>query len=309
MLRLLPLILLLGCAAKAVPPESVPEPATFQLDRSALPELTLRVLVVAETAGSERVIVQGGGGDRWTLPVYVYVIEHPTEGVVLIDAGFPKRTGQDAASYPGKRMANTLSLSMEPGSSAVERLGDAGLDPGDVKHIILTHMHPDHVGGIEDFPAAQVWVGPGEWEDAQEPGLLGKPDVSPFIDHATVHHLDFGGSAPIGPFDGSKDLFGDGSLVVAPSPGHTAGSISVFANLRSATYLFTGDCAWVERHWADPAPKSGLVRGLLEHDWRLNWSYQWRIHAFAEAHDDVVVVAGHEPSTRDKLAKWPEPIR
>jgi glyoxylase-like metal-dependent hydrolase (beta-lactamase superfamily II) len=307
-LPLLPLALLLGCAPKAVPPASPPTVAAWSVDRDALPGGTLRAMEVAVTHANERVVVQGGGGTRMDLPVWVYAFEHPTQGLVLIDAGFPRRTAADVADYPGRRMANLLSLEMAPGAAAVDQLPAAGLDPGAVAHIVLTHMHADHVGGIEDFPAATVHVGAGEWEGALKGGPLGKPDTSPYLGREGVEHHSFEGSGPYGPFERHVDLFGDGSLILLEARGHTAGHMAVLLNLKGGSYLFTGDCAWIDRHWQEPVPKSALVRGLLEQDWGLNWANQQRVHVFAAAHPDVVVIGGHEVATREKLPAWPAAV-
>jgi glyoxylase-like metal-dependent hydrolase (beta-lactamase superfamily II) len=301
-------LLLSGCAGKAVVPESLPDLPSWSVDRSTLPGGTLRVLPVAVTHGPENTVVQGGGNALLELPVYVYVFEHPTHGPVLIDAGFPRRTSVDVADYPGKQMANLLGVEMEPGSAVVDRLGEIGRSTDDVEHIVITHMHADHIGGVEDFPGATLHVGEGEWESAYEAGFLGKPDVSPFDGRTSVDHLSFGDTAPYGPFEGHRDLFGDGSVVVMPAGGHTPGHVAVLVNLAGGSYLIAGDCAWVDRHWVGPEPKGALVRGSLEYDWRQNWGNQWRIHAFAKANPNVVVLAGHEPATGDRVPLWPTAI-
>lgn len=307
--RLLLLALLVGCAPRALPPSSIPIAASWQVDHEAMPALTLRALLVAETGATEAQVLQGGGSAKWVLPVFSYVIEHPTEGLVLLDAGFPRRTAEDVGSYPGRQIANLLGLRMEPGHAVADRLPEIGHDAAAVSHVVVTHMHPDHVGGLEDFPQARLWVGAGEWKSAFGTGGLGRIDSSPYADHADVQHVDFAGTPLLGPFDGSVDLFGDGTIVLVPLPGHTPGHLGAFVNLAGGSFLFTGDCAWVERHWSGPEPKSSLVRGLLEHDWRANWTSQWRIHAFAKDHPELMVVAGHEPSMVERLKPWPEPYR
>jgi len=305
----LPILVLLatlaGCAShKAPTPPDVSAPALV-VGRDALPGGTLRVLPVARTRSPAHLVVQGGTGGVQTLPVYVYVFEHPTEGVVLIDAGFPKRTGVNPKDYPGGQLANTLGLTMQVGESAVERLPEAGIDPASVTHVILTHMHPDHVGGVEDFPAARLVVTPSEWAGRTHGGALGKPDLSPFEEHADVAEVSLD-QGPFGPFQGHRDLFGDGSLILLDTPGHTPGHLSVLLHLRGVSFLFTGDAAWTDAHWTpEPRMKSGLVRGLLEHDWKANWDTQWRIRAFADANPDVIVVAGHEEANLTRLTAWP----
>ncbi len=298
-------VLLVGCASRKAPPAPVIVAPVMSVDRASLPGGTLRILPVAMTKAPGHLVVQGADSAVMQLPVFVYVFEHPTQGVVLIDAGFPRRTGVDPADYPGRSMAKTLGLTMEPGGAAVDRLAEAGIDPAAVTHVVLTHMHPDHVGGIEDFPAAKLVVTSEEWAARTDGGALGKPDSSPFDAHAQVQQvaLDDG---PFGPFAAHLDLFGDGSLLILAAPGHTAGHVSVLLNLTGTTFLFTGDAAWTDAHWTPtPQLKSPLVRGLLEHDWKANWDSQWRIRAFADANPDVVVVAGHEVGNLTRLQAWP----
>ncbi len=304
LLLLLPLI---ACLPKTVPP--TPDLPTFSwsVDRDALPGGTLRVLHVATTRAREKLVVQGGGDEFLDLPVYVYVFEHPTEGVVLIDAGFPRRTAVDPHDYPGRTSTQALRLTMEPGGAAADRLPEIGVSADEVRHVVMTHMHSDHIGGIEDFPRAALWVSRPEWEAADEAGPLGKPDTSPFEKHDVVKLVEFPTSDLYGPFAGHLDLFGDGSMILLPTPGHTAGHLSVLVNLPSGSFLFTGDCAWTDVHWTGPAVKSGLVRKLIEHDWERNWESQWRVKAFAEAYPEVMVVAGHEVANLTRLKSWPDP--
>jgi len=304
---LIPLLLLLpltACLPKVPPAPPVIAGIVWEVERDSVPPGTLRVMHVATTGARERIVVQGGGGDRLDLPVYVYVYEHPIHGTVLIDTGFGRRTAADTADYPGTRATNLLSLVM--GTPAADQLKDIGKDVGDVKNVVVTHMHADHIGGIEDFPNAALWVARSEWESADERTALGKPDTSPFANHAAVKLVEFTGTQPYGPFPGHVDLFDDGSVILIPAAGHTPGHVAVMVNLPSGSFLFTGDCAWIDRHWTGPELKSSLVRSLLEDDWERNWSNQWRIHEWAAAYPELTVVAGHEPANLTKLKAWPE---
>jgi len=309
LLLLLPLLLACGAGNPTPPPLSSGElarAAAWSIDREALPGGTLRALHVADTEGVERQIVDGGGSQRLRMPVFAYLFEHPTRGPVLIDVGFGRRTAADPLDYPGRTATNLLHLRMQPGAAVVDRLVDVGLDADDVGNVVLTHMHSDHVGGLEDFPRALLWVARAEWEASSQPTLLGKPDVRPYADHARVHTVDWIGTAPYGPFDGHIDVFGDGSLVLVPTPGHTPGHMAVLLNLVGGSFLFTGDSAWIDRHWQEVAPKGRLVRGLLEYDWELNQQALLRIRTWAEAIEDLVVISGHEADNLERLKPWPE---
>jgi glyoxylase-like metal-dependent hydrolase (beta-lactamase superfamily II) len=299
-------LILAGCAGRALPPSALPVAERYAVDRAALPGGTLRALEVATTHARQSIVVEGGGSTRLDLPVWVYVFEHPSEGVVLIDAGFGRRTAASTADFPGRRMTQLLGLTMEPGGALADRIGEAGLAMSDVRHIVITHKHVDHVGGIEDFPGTTVWMGDLDWVSLEQASALGKPDLRPFAAVGERAAIAWGAEdRPLGPFVASRDLFGDGSLIVLNVPGHTPGHMAVLLNLRGGSYLFTGDCAWTDPHWQGPNPKAGLVRALLEDDWRLNWLNQWRIHEFAKANPEIRVVAGHEVANRELLPKWP----
>jgi len=297
-----------GCASRKPPPGPELSPTAWSVDRDALPGGSLRMLHVADTGAPGNLVVQGAPSRHQTLPVYVYVFEHPTQGVVLIDLGFGKRTATDPADYPGKRMTNLLGLEMEEGKAAVDRLPEAGIAPEDVAHVLVTHMHPDHVGGLEDFPGATLHIAADEWGSRLDKSALGTPDPTPFEGHTNVTEFTWT-EAPLGPFARHVDLFGDGSLIALSTPGHTAGHTSYLVNLVGASYLIVGDTAWTDPHWQAPAMKSPLVRGLLEHDWEANWDSQWRVHRFAWDNIGLVVLSGHDAKNLERMPDWPFPVK
>ena len=310
---LLPLLLLplLACGAgNPTPPPltsgELARTSAWSVDREALPGGTLRVLHVADTAGREHQIIDGGGRDLLEMPVYAYLFEHPTEGPILIDAGFGRRTARDPLDYPGRAATDLLHLRMAEGAAVVDRLPEVGWTADDVQHVVLTHMHSDHVGGLEDLPRAALWVSRAEWEAAVDPGFLGKPDTRPFADHTRVHTVDFITTPPYGPFEGHVDMFGDGSIILLPTPGHSVGHLSVLLNLAGGSFLFVGDSAWIDRHWQEVRPKGRLVRALLEVDWKANQEALLRIQTWAEAFPELTIVSGHEVGNLERLKPWPE---
>lgn len=304
------LALLGGCAHTPIPSPPDLSSFTWAVQRDQLPPLSARVLVVAWTAGRERIVVEGGDSELVEMPVYAFVLEHPTEGLVLIDPGFGRRTATDPGDYPGKQASRLLRLRMEPGAAVADRLAEIGHSPADVRHMVVTHLHSDHVGGVEDFPDAALWVHRDEWEAAGERSPLGtKPDLRPFENLPYIKTFDFTGTDPYGPFEGHIDLFGDRSVILLPTPGHTVGHISVLLNLGEQSLLIVGDAAWIDRHWKEGLPKGQLVRSLLEEDWKKNMGNLWRIRQWAEQHPDLLILAGHEASALEWLKPWPEAYR
>jgi len=179
------------------------------------------------------------GGDRRTrIPIVVtaLLVDHP-RGRVLIDAGLP------AASRPGPlRLLERLvpAYRTVPGC-----MRDAGIATDEVSDLVLTHMHFDHVGAVPAFRQARVLVGPGEVATTRRrfAGLLGYAGAASARSHglaeAALHAWDEGGAD----FPKAHDLFGDGAIILLPTPGHTLGSISVLIRTNPPT-LHIGDAAY-----------------------------------------------------------------
>lgn len=227
--------------------------------------------------------------DEWadeTLPVNVFLIEHP-EGLCLVDAGQTAEAAEPGYFprwYPFFRLAR---FELDPEDEAAAQIVDAGFDLDRLRWVVLTHLHTDHVGGLEPFEDAEVVVARTEWERAQ--GLTGRlrgylPQRWPAgIEPRAV---DFGGP-PVGPFPGSYDVASDGRLLFVPLPGHTRGHAGLLVRDDSgASFLCAGDAAERASEMAGEAPS--VARWCRRED-----------VAVLTAHDDGAgeKIAGAEPSS------------
>jgi glyoxylase-like metal-dependent hydrolase (beta-lactamase superfamily II) len=212
--------------------------------------------------------------DEWrteSLPVHVALVEHP-QGLCLFD------TGQTAAAtepgyfprwQPFFRLARfELSRDDEAASQLVRR----GFAADDVRWVVLSHLHTDHVGGLGAFRHASVHVSTAEWERAR--GVVGRvrgylPDRWPPSVRPTL--VDYG-AGPLGPFPDSFDLVGDGSLVLVPLPGHTPGHMGMVVTTGDERWLLAGDAALSRDAFTGDAPEIAAwtveegVTVLLTHD-------------------------------------------
>lgn len=214
----------------------------------------LRTGVVREREGVRG--VRRYGWARWrdeALPVNAFVVEHPT-GVCLFDTGQTARAtsrGYFPRWQPFFRLAR---FELEEDDEVGPQLDAVGLAPKDVRWVVLSHLHTDHMGGLMPFRAADVLVSRTEWERAN--GVAGRirgylPQHWPRGLRPRLLELDQGG---FGPFAASYDLSGDGALVVVATPGHTPGHVSLLARRAEGDVLLGGDLAHTSRELVSGSP-------------------------------------------------------
>jgi N-acyl homoserine lactone hydrolase len=203
--------------------------------------------------------------------VNAFLIEHP-EGLCLVDAG-----QSIAAAAPGylprwHPFIRIARFELEPQDVASTQVRRLGLRPEDVRWVVLTHLHTDHVGGVGDFPGSEIVVSRVEWNRAQ--GVRGKvigyvPKQWPAGVVPSLVDLD---GPSLGPFAATRDLVDDGSLCLVPLPGHTPGQIGVLVREGERAALVGGDVAHDRRELAEKEPaladycRREGVELLLAHD-------------------------------------------
>jgi N-acyl homoserine lactone hydrolase len=186
---------------------------------------------------------------QWTqpLPIYAWVIEHP-EGLVVIDTGETARALQQPyfpAWNPYYRLA--VQLAVTPEQEIGPQLRQLGLSPGDVRWVVLTHLHTDHTGGMGYFPNAEIILSRREYDAAA--GLAGQlggalPQHWPaWFAPKLIQFAD----QPFGPFPQSYQLSTSGDLIIVPTPGHSPGHLSLVARETEQTIFFAGDTSYTEK--------------------------------------------------------------
>jgi N-acyl homoserine lactone hydrolase len=242
---------------------------------------------------------------RWTapLPINVYVIERG-DGLVLFDTGQDRASVTDPGYFPGginglvyDRLAR---FEIGPAETLTNRLAAIGYDIADVHTAVLSHLHQDHIGGLRELAHAEIVVSGEEWRSFKKPLPEPRGFLPSHIDLPGLRwrHVDPGpiDDPGLAPFTTGHDLFGDGGLVLLPTPGHTPGSLSLL--VRGAGHpplLMVGDVTY-----DDHRLREGLVPGVGER--RQLDDTTKAINTLREQNPGLVILPAHDPGAAARLA-------
>jgi glyoxylase-like metal-dependent hydrolase (beta-lactamase superfamily II) len=122
-----------------------------------------------------------------------------------------------------------------PKVSVVDQLAKLNVRPDQIKYVGISHYHADHTGQIASFPHALLLIGKYEWD------AITAPKPAPGVNSAPFESWKKGESK-VEPLYNDKDVWGDGSVIVLATPGHTPGHRSLLVKLpQSGAYILAGD--------------------------------------------------------------------
>jgi N-acyl homoserine lactone hydrolase len=165
-----------------------------------------------------------------------------------------------------------------------------------VKWALITHSHWDHTGALGDLKSAEVKMSRAEYTFQQTfEGDWDHGAIVPTLERARARFssFDFDGPPLLG-FEASHDLFGDGSVVAVPLPGHTPGHTGyLLRDDHAQWWLMIGDASWLLRGVEEPAKKNVIGRGLDEDGEKTGVTLA-RLHALLKAHPEIHQVPAHD---------------
>jgi glyoxylase-like metal-dependent hydrolase (beta-lactamase superfamily II) len=158
-----------------------------------------------------------------------YLIKH-ARGWFLWDTGIPDAV---AAMPNGLLPADPKAITWHRPKTLAAQLDQLGVKPSDIKAMAVSHTHPDHIGNVEMFPTAMLYVQKAEYE---WPGANNAPRFKP--EH------------PVTKLEGDRDVFGDGSVTILSTPGHTPGHQSLLVKLpKTGAVVLSGDAVHFRSNW------------------------------------------------------------
>jgi glyoxylase-like metal-dependent hydrolase (beta-lactamase superfamily II) len=154
-----------------------------------------------------------------------YLIHHGAQWL-LWDTGYPDAIAERPVATPVGTASRARTLAAQ--------LGELGLKPADIAFVAVSHTHGDHIGNVDLFPTSMLLIQKAEVDWAFAPGKK-----APFKKDRPMRELA-----------GDLDVFGDGSVTLLSTPGHTPGHQSLLVHLaRTGWIVLTGDAAHFKDNW------------------------------------------------------------
>lgn len=197
--------------------------------------ITIHAMTCGWLTMSLKAMLAGEEG-KLKVPVPSYLIRHP-KGNVLFDTGLNKQIQSDPEARLGK-IARYYAIDYVAGQDVAAQLAAMDLAPKDIDFLVNSHLHFDHAGGNDALDCCPMVVQRREWEAANDPDMIAKVGYMP-------QDYDMGHDRILA--DGEHDLFGDGSVVCIPTPGHTPGHQSLKVQQPGGDVVLTGDACYLRR--------------------------------------------------------------
>lgn len=233
--------------------------------------VNLHYLRVGQCQHLECVAARGGRMKLIEFPSFCGLIRHPDAGWVLFDTGYADHFFQATEKFPEKLYRLALPIKLQDEEKLLAQLQCLGINPDDIRWIIVSHYHGDHIAGLRDFPKAKFVASKKDTEDLQSmmkkswrATLQGKlPQLLPEYYFQRLTFVEDLPQYPLPdwmlPFTQAFDLLGDGSLLLVPLPGHSHGQTGLLMpDVNGQAVFLTADACW-----SLPACREGRLPSLL----------------------------------------------
>jgi glyoxylase-like metal-dependent hydrolase (beta-lactamase superfamily II) len=251
--------------------------------------------------GGRLITGTGSVRDRARLICHCLLVEG-TDGLVLIDTGFGLDDMRNTRQL-GAIFDTLFRPQAREQETAIEQVRALGFDPGDVRHIVATHLDVDHAGGLPDFPDAEVHVLGSELQAALHPSLRERERyVAVHWAHGPrwVEH-ETGGDEWLG-FESIRILPGsDEEILLVPLIGHTRGHTGVAVKHDDRWLLHCGDAYFNRGEMETPAscpPVLKAVQAVNSADNAARRQNRERLRELVARHSgDVELFCSHDAET------------
>lgn len=234
-------------------------------------------------------------GTPMDIPVPFLVLRHGKEWVAF-DTGCNGQVARDPVACWGEAVVKAFTPVIKPNQEFREAIKALGLTPKDFKAVILSHGHVDHAGAIDNFVGTTVPLYFQKAELAEIRKMLEAQKPGPAYVLGDFKHLN---ELNIRSIEGPLDMFGDGSVIVLPTPGHTPGHQSLYVKPSAGqAFIYCADALYALESMENYVPPAlaADMGGTMQN---INW---FKFESLA----GVRIIPSHDPGYWAKCAWAPQ---
>jgi glyoxylase-like metal-dependent hydrolase (beta-lactamase superfamily II) len=264
------------------------------------PTVRCHILDTGYCLAWENHILKGGRHRRVACHSLAVLLRHPDFGWLLWDAGYAQRILEVTKRLPFLLYRYATPLYLKPELAVTEQLARWKLTPRDIRRIIISHFHADHIAGLLDFPDAEFMTTMSAYQDvASRKGLSALrrayiPSLMPhdFSERAAL--LEPFSGPPLPGLGQTYDVFDDGSLLLVELPGHARGQTGLLAQTERGKILFAADGCWMRRSIQECRSPARITHLFVDDATTVQTTIH-HLHDFAKKCPEVLIIPSHCP--------------
>lgn len=236
-------------------------------------------------------------------PALAALIVHPDEGAILFDTGYDPAFFEATRTWPEILYRWTTPVELAPGDAVADQLPRFGVGPEDIRAVVVSHFHGDHVAGLRRFPNARIFCARAGLEQVHRKGRFARvrqgvlAALAPDDIDARSTFFEDRPQTPLGPdlapFETGADLLGDGSLLAVHLPGHCPGHWGLVVREEGDRLRFLiADAAWSSGQVRDDMPPPRLTTALLGQTGPYRTTLN-ALHRLGRRNPDIVLTPSH----------------